>query len=58
MFQFTQTTYAVGEGVGNAMISIELIDRELTFPIVVSVFDVAGGSATGNKSSIIYAIVV
>lgn len=52
MFGFTQSTYAVNEGVGEAELAIQLFDVELTFPIVVNVFDVIGGSATGNKTYI------
>ena len=47
-FRFTQTSYSVREDMGPAVAGILLVDRQLTFDIVVNVVDVVGGTATGK----------
>ena len=48
LFQFTETSYSVMENMGPATAAIELVDRQLTFNIVVNVLDVTGGTASGK----------
>ena len=47
VFSFTQTSYDVDEGAGNAAVAVELSGADLTFPVPVTVETVLGGSASG-----------
>ncbi len=48
MFRFSQLVYPTAEENGPVTVTVELFDRMLTFPIAVTVMDIAGGSATGK----------
>ncbi len=48
MFGFTQFVYNTEEQDGPVTVTVQLLDRMLTFPISVTIIDIFGGSASGK----------